>query len=341
MSASDFRQLTVKDKASKAERLFRASITAFCSLTRPSRRDATQLQDLTLPLLDRIPAEARRYAAAVLSECPALPPDLVKRLCEDSIDVAAPLLIKSAALSDIDLIALIGRHGEGHARAIGRRQDLHPTVAALAAAVEKTAQDRPAAPKPATPVAIAFGPQQQVAPAEDDGPRSGEAAENTRRRLRAMMVPAGTRIDPLRGVSTFAKLRETALTGNLVFFQTALADALEAPLHAARMITGDTSQGMLAEALLSLGLTEEQAFVVAAAVRPERFSHAESIRLFLTRYRLLHPDVATTRTRTLVSESVAAVMTARGHRLPAPANESVRGEPYRDFGEGRPLKASL
>lgn len=334
MSASDFRQLTVNDKLSKAERLFRASITAFCSLTRPSRRDLTQLQDLTLPLIDKISVDARRYAAAALSECSALPPELVKRLCDDVIEVAAPLLIKSATLSDVDLIALIGRHGEGHARAIARRHNLHPTVAALAAALQQDAQKRPGRSRP-PPVAIAFRSEAEPSSLpQQQGPQPGEAAENTRRRLRAMMTPSGTRIDPLRGVSIFAKLRETALTGNLVFFQTALADALEAPLQAAHMITADTSQSSLADALLSLGLGEEQAFVIAAAVQPARFSHAESIRLFLARYRLLHPAVATERTRTLIAESVAASMAAKSHRPFAAANES-----FQPGAGGRPVMA--
>ena len=52
MSSSDFRQITIKSEAQKAERLFRAAVSAFCSLTRPSRREIAQLEDLALPLFD-------------------------------------------------------------------------------------------------------------------------------------------------------------------------------------------------------------------------------------------------------------------------------------------------
>ena len=48
MSSSDFRQIAVRADHGKAERLFRAAVTAFCSLTRPSRREIAQLEDLTL-----------------------------------------------------------------------------------------------------------------------------------------------------------------------------------------------------------------------------------------------------------------------------------------------------
>ena len=55
----------------------------------------------------------------------------MRRLADEPVDIAAPLLLRSNALTDIDLIALIGRHGIGHARVIARRPDLNPTIAQL------------------------------------------------------------------------------------------------------------------------------------------------------------------------------------------------------------------
>ncbi|RVB60875.1 hypothetical protein EN895_24475, partial [Mesorhizobium sp. M7A.F.Ca.CA.002.03.2.1] len=52
VSSSDFRQIAVRKDSGKAERLFRAAVSAFCSLTRPSRREIGQLEDLTLPLFN-------------------------------------------------------------------------------------------------------------------------------------------------------------------------------------------------------------------------------------------------------------------------------------------------
>ena len=83
----------MKGEAGKADRLFRAATSAFCSLTRPSRRDIVQLEDLALPLFNLVSVEARRYMAAALSDCQSPPPALVRRLCDETIDIAAPLLI--------------------------------------------------------------------------------------------------------------------------------------------------------------------------------------------------------------------------------------------------------
>ncbi len=150
----------------KAERLFRAAVTAFCSLTRPSRREIAQLEDLTLPLYDSVSAEARRFVAAALSECQNSPAALVRRLADEPVEIAAPLLLRSNALTDIDLIALIGRRGIGHARVIARRPHLNPTIDQLVrrcsksakpadaiAAIEQRSHDETARPPP-TPCRI-------------------------------------------------------------------------------------------------------------------------------------------------------------------------------------------
>ena len=139
MTASDFHGIAIGNDASKAERLFRASVSAFCTLTRPSRREVVQLEDLTLPLYDDVSLEARRYVAAALSECAVAPARLVDRLANDRVDIAAPLLARSETLTDVDLIALIGRHGLPHARAIARRPELNPTIAQLIRALEAVA----------------------------------------------------------------------------------------------------------------------------------------------------------------------------------------------------------
>ncbi|MBL8581640.1 MAG: hypothetical protein JNL61_05355, partial [Rhizobiaceae bacterium] len=136
MSSFDFRQVAMRTEAGKAERLFRAAVTAFCSLTRPSRREIQQLEDLTLPLFEQVSSDSRRFVAAALSECAYPPRALVRRLCEEPVETAAPLLIRSVALTDIDLIAIIGRHGIAHARAIAARPELNPTIVDLIRALE-------------------------------------------------------------------------------------------------------------------------------------------------------------------------------------------------------------
>ncbi|RUV39348.1 hypothetical protein [Mesorhizobium sp. M7A.F.Ca.MR.148.00.0.0] len=325
MSSSDFRQIAVRKDSGKAERLFRAAVSAFCSLTRPSRREIGQLEDLTLPLFNDVSVESRRYVAAALSECEYAPAALVRRLCEEPVDIAAPLLIRSRAVSDIDLIALIGRHGLPHARAIARRKGLNPTIADLIRALERPTLVR--APQPDANAAAA----DKIAPAStetasDEPAREqalGIAAENARRRLRSMMrtgdEAAATNADPFKGADTYVKLRETALTGNAAFFQTALADALDIDFEIARSLTANQNYASLLAALRSLDLSEDRAFLITVAVYPGQFPHPQAIRTFLDRYRLLHREAAQDKMRLWRAETLSRVV-----RGAAPANSDTR-----------------
>lgn len=295
MSSSDFRQITIRSDAQRAERLFRASVSAFCSLPRPSRREIAQLEDLALPLFELVSVEAKRYVAAALSECSYPPATLVRRLCDETVDIAAPLLIRSAALTDIDLIAFIGRHGYGHARAIGRRPKLNPAIARLVAALEKKVvplRPRDAVsvlnPQPASPAA-------PTAPLEERAP--GDAAEETRRRLRAMMRPASTLISTTSSHdrTPYDRLRETVLSGHAAFFQTALADALDKDFSAVRDVSDDPSYAWLLDALRMLEVGDEKAFLVTAALYPALFGDLQAIRLFLLRYAAISREEASER----------------------------------------------
>jgi uncharacterized protein (DUF2336 family) len=314
VSSSDFRQIAIRTESGKAERLFRAAVSAFCSLTRPSRREIGQLEDLTLPLFDDVSAESRRYVAAALSECEYAPAALVRRLCEEPVDIAAPLLIRSRAVSDIDLIALIGRHGLPHARAIARRKDLNPTIADLIRVLERPTLVRVRDPEVSAPTKPAAAPVNAQA-AEDSATRQqapGIAAENARRRLRSMMRTGdealAARVDAFPGSDTYVKLRETALTGNAAFFQTALADALDIDFSTARSLTANQSYSSLLAALRSLDLSEDRAFLITVAIYPSLFPHPQAIRTYLDRYRLLHRDVALDKVRVWKAETVSRMV---------------------------------
>ena len=341
MSSSDFRQIAIRTESGKAERLFRAAVSAFCSLTRPSRREIGQLEDLTLPLFDDVSVESRRYVAAALSECEYAPAALVRRLCEEPVDIAAPLLIRSRAVSDIDLIALIGRHGLPHARAIARRKDLNPTIADLIRVLERPTLVRvrdPEVQAPAAPtVAVA-----KVEAAKDSatGQQSaGIAAENARRRLRSMMrtgdEASAAKVDAFPGADTYVKLRETALTGNAAFFQTALADALDIDFSTARSLIANQNYASLLAALRSLDFSEDRAFLITVAIYPGLFPHPQAIRTYLDRYRLLHRDVALDRVRGWKAETLSRMV----HDA-SPANSDSRKASNSDEATAPALRAS-
>lgn len=331
MSSSDFRQIASGTEHGKAERLFRAAVSAFCALPRPSRREIAQLEDLALPLFDSVSPESKRYVAAALSEIPHAPPALVRRLSNEPVGIAAPLLIRSDVLSDIDLIVLIGRHGLPHARAIGRRRNLNPTIANLVRAL-----DRPnAVPQASQPLS-----NPEAHPPAATKETVDTAAESVRQRLRGMMLPAADADDtqtPAIRDARFAKLRATALTGHPGYFQAALAEVLGIDLRQAKAITEATGYGDLSLALRVLDLEVEQAFLITAAIFPSFFSHAEGIRLFVDRYRLSHRETAREKLRGWKAETIA---TRLGRGTDAPRRSGLNAnEPAQPSGSGT-LKAS-
>lgn len=305
LHSADFRRIAVKDGRGRSERLFRAAVSAYCSLTRPTRRDAAQLDDLVAPLYAEVSAEAKRFAAAVLSDAAIVPPGLVALLAEEAVEVATPLLLRSPVFSDVQLLALISRHGPGHARAIAARNGLHPTIAALTTMIAarlpgdaSTDQGSPVAPDNDSQ------PQETLTMLPERRsfakPRSEEEA---RRALRDMMRPAHMhdRSDEDR---IYHRLRDTALTGMAALFHTVLADCFELDIRTAQAIASPSGYAPLMAALRALGLHAEQAFVIVSAVQPDAFPHPEAIRLFLERYRLLEMDEAIERIRALKADAI-------------------------------------
>lgn len=176
--SSVFREIAIRTESGKSDRLFRAAVSAFTSLTRPSRREIAQLAQLTLPLIERTSTEARRFACAVLSDSRHAPADLVHRLCEEPVETCAPLLIRSPLLSNADLVRIIGAKGAAHARVIARRGDLHPAIAALTHALVRASEQGETGPDaPAGPAAtVRPAPRASDRPARPAVPQAAAPA---------------------------------------------------------------------------------------------------------------------------------------------------------------------
>ncbi|MFC5385338.1 hypothetical protein ACFPLB_05070 [Aquamicrobium segne] len=315
MSASDFRKIAIGKEAGKAERLFRAAISAYCALTRPARRDIVQLDDLTLPLYDEVSAEGRRFAAAALSECESAPPGLVKRLAHEAVEISAPLLIRSRALNDVELIALIGRHGLPHALAIGQRKNLHPTIASLVCALERRASCRTHKGRsnslnehrnyPKTD--STFWSDTLSKPARQSSPKTGPykkpAIDQARSQLRTMMADgpqASFSVTPATS-QTVSKLLKAALDPDNSLFPTALAHILNVAPEISEKIAASADHFLLLAALRALELKEAEAFLILSAALPGSFPDIGSIRLFIERYRNLTPLAATAKIASLLT----------------------------------------
>lgn len=292
-SASIFK-LSSHRAAGKPERLLRAAVTAFCSTARPSRRETNQLDDLAVPLLGNVSDDTLRFCAAALSDSPYAPPVLVRRLCELPADICAPLLMRSPVLTNIDLIALIGRHGVAHARAIAARQGLDPRIVRLIASLG----------------------------AFENEPVSNRA-EETRAILRTMMTPkaAQTSQQPEQKVKlrwegdpgAYRKLRSTALAGVPALFHTALADTLEIGIDRAREIADGSDMSVLIVALRALSLSEEEAFLIYHCAWPSHAVDRRAVRGFLDAFQAVS-----------LEQAMAIVETWREAREHAPANQAEK-----------------
>lgn len=274
MYPSGLLQLSSHRAAGKPERLLRAAITAFCSIRRPTRRETAQLDDLAVPLLGSVSDDTLRFVAAALSESPFAPPVLVRRLSDQPVEISAPLLMRSPVLSPIDLVALIGRHGLAHARAIAARPDLDERIMRLIRSIGALGEEPAPAAVP-------------------------DRAEAVRERLRAMMRPAGTaeatpqaRLRREGDPGPYRKLRSTALSGAPALFHTALADALGVAFSRARAIAAGPDVSELIVALRALSLSEEEALLILHCVQPGRTGDVRAIRALLEAYQAVSPEGA-------------------------------------------------
>lgn len=264
MSSADFRQIAIATRSDRSEQLFRAAVSAFCSLTRPTRREIQQLEHLALPLFDEVSREGRRYVSAALSESPSAPHALVRRLAEQPADIAAPILLRSPVLSDADLVALIAREGLGHARVIARRARLNPALVQLVRALEASSKglrvvsDAIAAPR-ATPSV--------------EGHRT--PADEARAGLRAMMADGEARTEFLPPIparpdrEALATLLHGMAHDRRAAVTAWIAERIELSSGALWSVLRDAVPGEIALALRATGLPPEFACLVAIFLRPD------------------------------------------------------------------------
>lgn len=249
--------------AGRPERLLRSAITAFCSNARPTRREITQLDDLAVPLLSAVSDECLRFVSATLSDLPHAPPQLVRRLASLEPEISAPILMRSPVLTDVDLVALIGRHGLPHARAIAARSNLDARIAQLIESIGALEQSSP------------------------------DKAEETRRRLRAMMRPVATADEadedvspaPLEALADiYADLRAAAIAGEKGRFHESLSSALGMSREFAATISDAVDPARILAAFRVLNFSDEQCLLLLLCLRPLRFVRTADVSAILQAY---------------------------------------------------------
>lgn len=243
-----------------------ATVTSFEAIRYPSKAELKQFAELFLPLYQSSTPDARKQAAAALSQCTTLPVSICYFLGSQPIGIAAPFLTGCKAIPDDTLIAIARTQGANHAKAIAKRDDLSPKLVDALAAIHNGSgveQKRHAMwieiDAETGPNGISdHSPLQELA-AEDQREAARLAREEAIRvELKDLLLQEREAAPPpLVGGATglqqalmmrFARRREAGL------FASTLSDTIQSSRSLAERILLDLSGHQLAMSLLALGL---------------------------------------------------------------------------------------
>lgn len=293
MSNSQFRALESRSahhnaSESKTDDLLIAAIASFQSLARPTRHDIQLFEDLALPLLTAASEMTMKQAARDLADIKTAPRKLILALAHQPLQISTPILVRSTVLTAADLIDIIGKNGIEHARAIARR----PTDDAILQSLLQSFAD------PAIDRAIALRNQIVKASIAD---LEEHSSKNTtldqvgilRDQLSYMLTNIETdtpdesrsHLANINKLSLADQLLDSALLIDPHFFQTTLADALGVSFERARNIIGEWPSSQLPVALMALGLSAQDCYLILTAALGTITGTRDSLRDFVHIYR--------------------------------------------------------
>ena len=119
-----------KEKSSERRRALLREITdLFFESTPDADSDAShQFDDVLSTLAQQAAVEAREELSERFADADHAPRGLIMQLAQDAIEVAAPILSRSSALSDDDLLSLAEEAGQGHLKAISQRPEVSESL---------------------------------------------------------------------------------------------------------------------------------------------------------------------------------------------------------------------
>jgi hypothetical protein len=126
---STFRVLNGDSNILERDQLFRnmAQLYSYVS-DRCDDEQVAQYDEVLCQLAELVEVEARSHVAKLLAPLDRAPGNVVSKLANDEIEVAAPLLEFSNVLSDDDLIEIASKHSEAHRVAIAGRTSVPERV---------------------------------------------------------------------------------------------------------------------------------------------------------------------------------------------------------------------
>ncbi|WP_062113749.1 hypothetical protein [Aureimonas sp. AU40] len=357
-----FRSLERQFGLGEFDTVVAAAVATFGSLRNPSATQVEDLSRLVVPLWGRTRDETKRNVAASLSHAKRVPRSLVELLMESPVEVAAPFLVSSPALSDSDLAALASSPDERIAKLVRNRDargaqppaalplalseqaaraetpvpaavfaavpDVVPTAAVAQSSAEPEPQPEPMIEAPS--LAADFLSQtpfnaRAPSPGRRMPPRNADEARELLRRL----ATAG-RGQPKREAPGLPDLMNAAFAREDVLFYETLSDIFRFDPDTLSRLIDEPSGETLAVALRALKASSADALSILMLMKPSVGLDVATFDSMARFYNALKP------------EDCRAVIAASGTRYqPLTSPETYRqGEPARrDFGRRseRPL----
>ncbi|WP_305984146.1 DUF2336 domain-containing protein [Roseibium sp. MMSF_3544] len=125
----NFSELTGEAGSARRAELARHVATLFALTSERCSDEQVGIYDSVLfRLVDMVEAEVRKYVAEQMSGLRRGPQDTIRRLADDEIEIAEPILVRSTILNDEDLIAIAEKRGNSHRYAIAQREVLSENV---------------------------------------------------------------------------------------------------------------------------------------------------------------------------------------------------------------------
>lgn len=312
-----FRSLESGNSETRKDDIVRAAVTAFVGLTNTTKTDCNQIEDLVLSILPFISSSTKRFVAAALSDKQSAPALLVKRICEEPADICAPLLLRSPVLMSVDLVTIIAKLGQNHARIIAQRKHLpNDVIEALSKLPDPQVQDR-----------VTKGHVQNVGdPMANLANLKPVSADHAREILRNMMGgtgPAAFEVSPTSDLGKSAvppvlpreaskKLVDLALRDQEGLFVTALADMTGLPYPRTLKLLRRPSPSELSAVLKSFEIDGPTAYLIASVFYPQINANRTETRLFLDRHDAITVESAIDMVRGWKAEEFALTMVRRG-----------------------------
>lgn len=287
--------------------LLRATTGLYCQEP-PHDRDAMRrYEELALYFLPKVGAGDRAHVSALLAGRSDAPVAVIRQLARDRIEVAAPVLRQSPALTTIDLLGVIASTGVEHHRLIGSRPNISVDVLralALARGQSPAVGDEPVelpVPAPAAPTTREEAPPAPES-ADDDleaflrlAPRERLArlAAMSERQASALAPAQPRKIDRvLRHAFACAEIVASARTSNRRRLVAAFAEVLEIETVAIERLIDDPSGEPLVLMVKASGLKDTDGRIVLLLANPVLSQSVETFFRLAELYASLDAGVA-------------------------------------------------